>query len=292
MAWNEPRSRDAWLAEVKRRGGRMRRRRQLATAVVGALAIVLPVSAVTTLLGGDADRSTQELSVAGPALGGRAAPEAGIDGPSQPAAVEDPAPTTTIAEPQLRVETGPARTEPGFPLPTLPSPALQDASPRADDPVVRPPTTVPDSANSSSPAQSPAPATTVAPAEPALAPCPTSEVGVAVTTSSTSYAPGQTVQGSSTLENRGPAACLLPTRAFFKVLDAAGKDVGTFAYTADFRYPVKAEPGRTFTSAFSWDQRDCTGSACVQASPGTYTAVAEWTESGPYSASTTFRIAG
>jgi hypothetical protein len=121
--------------------------------------------------------------------------------------------------------------------------------------------------------------------------CPAAEVGVIVTTEKGTYAPGETVRGSSTLENRSPTTCLLPTRAFFRILDAAGGTAGSFAYTQEFRMPVKAEPGKTFTSSFTWDQKNCSGSSCAQVAPGTYVAVADWNESGPYSGRATFQIA-
>ena len=54
--------------------------------------------------------------------------------------------------------------------------------------------------------------------------------------------------------------------------------------------PVPAEPGKTFTSTFTWDQKDCAGPACTQVPAGTYTVTADWTESGPYKGSTTFQI--
>ncbi|HET7720192.1 MAG TPA: hypothetical protein VFK43_09515, partial [Acidimicrobiales bacterium] len=137
----------------------------------------------------------------------------------------------------------------------------------------------------------PPPSTTVAPAAGAASePCPRSEVKVTVTTGRAAYGPGQTVQGSSTLENRSAGACLLPTRAFFRITNGAGKDVGSFAYTLEFRMPVRAEPGKTFTSTFTWDQKDCAGSACAQVPAGTYTVVADWSEGGPYTGTTTFQI--
>jgi hypothetical protein len=111
-----------------------------------------------------------------------------------------------------------------------------------------------------------------------------------VATAKSIYSPGEVVQGSSTLENRGAVACLLPTRAFFRILNAAGKDVGSFAYTMEFRIPVRAEPGKTFTSSFTWDQRDCSGPACTQVPPGTYTVVADWSESGPHTGRSTFQL--
>ena len=63
-----------------------------------------------------------------------------------------------------------------------------------------------------------------------------------------------------------------------RILNAAGKDVSGFAYTADYRFPVSAEPGKTFSTPFTWEQRDCSGVACVQVPAGTYTVVADWTE--------------
>ena len=287
MPWTESRSREEWLAEVQRRGTRIRRRRRVGFGVVGALALVLPVGVTATVLSGGADRAV-ELSVAGPAPAGDRTPAPAP--PNELATGEVPAvattavdPPTTIAEPQSRVGSAHGRTEP----PTA------TGAPPGDDPLVRPPTptTIP-SGNSSSPALTVPAATTVPPAstEPAPAPCASSEVRVTVATEKAGYGPGEAVRGSSTLENRSTGACLLPTRGFFKVLNAAGKDVGNFAYTADFRFPVRAEPGKTFTSTFTWDQRDCTGSACVQVPPGTYTVVADWTESGPYTASTTLQV--
>ncbi len=160
-----------------------------------------------------------------------------------------------------------------------------------DNPVVaRPPATRPPAdpnGSVSSPILAP-PASTTVPAS--AAPCSSADVRVTVTTAKSSYSPGETVQGSSSLENRGTRACLLPTRAFFRIVNGAGKDVGSFAYTMEFRYPVLAEPGKTFSSSFTWDQRDCSGPACAQVPAATYTVVADWSESGPYTGSATFRV--
>jgi hypothetical protein len=94
----------------------------------------------------------------------------------------------------------------------------------------------------------------------------------------------------STLENRSTVTCLLPSRAFFRVEDSAGRSVGLFAYTMEYRMPVQAEPGKVFTSSLSWDQKDCSGPACVQAPAGTYVVVADWTEGGPFTARGAFQI--
>ena len=122
--------------------------------------------------------------------------------------------------------------------------------------------------------------------------CPPEGVRVLVATDQSSYAPGQTVRWTSTLENRSATACLLPSRAYFRVENAAGKVVGAFATTADYRMPVKAEPGKVFTSSLGWDQKDCSGSACVQVPAGTYVVVADWTEGGSFTARGSFQIGG
>ena len=248
-----------------------RRRGRLTLAIIGALALGLAAGALVAFVGDD-DGGDLRLTAAGPAPADGTPPPAP---PNQPPTGEvPPEVTTTTTVDSLTVTRVHPRTSP-------PQPA---------DPVVRPPATDP-SGSTSSPILAPPPSTTVAPSTaPAPAPCPAGEVGVTVGTDRAAYGPGQTVQGSSTLENRSASACLLPTRAFFRIVNAAGKDVGSFAYTLEFRMPVRAEPGKTFTSTFTWDQLDCAGSACAQVPPGTYTAVADWTEGGPYTGSTTFQI--
>lgn len=282
MPSTEPRPSKEWLAEVKRRGERIRRRRRLVLAAVSALALVLPAGAMITYLG-DGRGPDLRVAASGPppaaGAGGGAAevpPEAPAVPPEEPATT-----TTTEVHERVAVINGSA-------VPRVPT-----TVPPADDPVVRTPTptTTDPSGNASSPVSTVGPTATTAVSAPgpALAPCAASEVGVTVSTEKAVYAPGETVRASSVLENRSAAACLLPTRAFFRILDVAGKDVGSFAYTADFRYPVRAEPGKTFSSGVTWDQKDCSGPVCVQVPAGTYTAVADWTESGPYSGRTTFR---
>ena len=235
-----------------------------------ALAVILLAVALVTLLAGGGDPEVR-LTAGGPVPAG--------DTPSTAAGGQPPAPpdATTTTNDRLRVEAVHGRTSPGEP----------PASPPAPD--VRTPSSDP-SGSTTSPVLVPPPSTTVAPAAGAAEPCPRSAVKVTVATDRAAYGPGQGVQGSSSLENRSATACLLPTRAFFRITNGAGKDVGSFAYTLEFRLPVRAEPGKTFTSTFTWDQKDCAGSACAQVPPGTYAAVADWTESGPYTGTTTFQV--
>lgn len=257
--------------------GAPRGRSRLALPIVAALAMVLAAGALIAFGGDDGDGTDLRLTAGAPAPAEFVAPTDVVPPPAppnQPPTGEvPPEATTTTAVDGLSVTRVHPRTGP-------------------DDPVVRPPAADP-SGSTSSPVLPPPQSTTVAPgAGAAPAPCPASEVRVTVATDRPAYASGQTVQGSSTLENRSASACLLPTRAFFRIVNAAGKDVSSFAYTADFRMPVRADPGKTFTSIFTWDQKDCTGSACAQAPPGTYTVTADWTESGPYTGRATFHITG
>ena len=292
MPWTESRSRDEWLAEVRRRGERIRRRRQLAVSAVGAVALLGPVVAmVSYAAGGDADRQFRVVAE------GRS-PRSGAAGPSLP---------TSLAEGEAIVTT---TTLPGAdPLPEVTAPpgplysttttevhrrvSSVNGVPSSDNPVARPtpPTTTTGNDLVRSSPVLPVPAsTTVPPGDAALAACPNDGVKVTVTVDKRSYARGETVSWSSTLENRSGTTCLVSGRAFFHVEDGAGKIVGSFAYTANYMLPVKAEPGKTITNSGNWDQQDCSGSRCTQVSPGTYVVVAGWTEGGPWVGRGSFQI--
>ena len=232
------------------------RRRWVLLAAVGTLAIVL----AAVVLAGDDDPDVR-LAATGPAPAGEVPP------------------ILPVAPPETTTTTTPA------PVATSPPSTAR----RTDDPVVRTSTTVP-SGSSSSPAQPSPSAPVPLPTTPAGAGCPASEVRLTVTTEKPAYRPGEIVRGSTTIENRSAGACLLPTRGFVRILNAAGKDVSSFAYTMEYRFPVSAEPGKTFSTPFTWDQKDCSGAACVQVPAGAYTVVADWTEGGPYSGRGSFSI--
>lgn len=290
-------SRDQVLADVVRRGGRLRRRRRTAAALAAAVAVLIPVVAFVAAGGMTVDRPVR-LTVAGPGPARQAVPfvpTSVVDGPSG----VDPMPAVSVA-PSV-----PASTVPSTPLlggATNPEPSTVVA-PRVDvdDPIVRPPRPVPTTAAlavgaNSGAASSPAlttpigldggsPPTTVPP-------CPLSQVKVTVATDKASYAPGETVRWTSTLTNASGTTCAVSGRAFFHVEDASGATVGSFPHTADYMLPVKAEPGRAFTSSFSWDQTNCANGPCIRVPAGTYTVVAEWTEAGPYVGKGSFGITG
>ena len=129
--------------------------------------------------------------------------------------------------------------------PTAPGPSVE--------PETRvPPTTAYDPDGSvSSPVQPPPSDPFVPPGtDPSLSACPPAEVAVTVATGKAAYAVGETVTGSSVLENRSSTACLVPARVRWAVQDLAGNDVSGFAYTADYALPVKAEPGQSFPGTF------------------------------------------
>ena len=291
MGPTELRSRDEWLAEVKRRGGRIKRRRQVTIAVVGVLSMVVPFSAVAGFLRADPDHE-QELSVAGPAPSGQVALDPAIDGPSQPAPDQEPATTTTIAEVQQPESTRVA------------SPASPVAIPPSDDPVVRSTTTTMAPANAVT--LQTAPPTTLPAAPPAssdVAPCTPADVRVVVTTDKRSYIPGERVQGSATAENQSAATCTLLNFVPYEILNGGGRNVfqasQTYGYNSDPRFTgeeAKVAPGGTVTTTFYWQTSSCTEGApsvndspCGPFPPGTYTVVAPWGGTGPGSTGITGR---
>ncbi|HEX2117698.1 MAG TPA: hypothetical protein VHF91_00820 [Acidimicrobiales bacterium] len=299
MPWTESRTREEWLVEVRRRGERIRRRRRVALSVVGALAMVLPVSALVSMTGGDPDPNLRVTAVGpGPGQGSTAA------------GALLPIVTTTSLEAEIAhvPSTGSAAAaEPGsVPSAEASPPTTAEVHRRAgavngrapyDDPVVRPtPTTTlgegGSTGNSSSGPTLAAPSAPPPTTDPALTTCPVSEVEVVVTVERSNYASGETVQWTSTLTNRSATTCLVSGRAFFHVEDVNGKIVGSFPSTADFQLPVKAEPGKTFQSGRSWDQTDCSANPCALVPAGRYTVVASWTEAAPYVGRGSFQIGG
>ena len=126
--------------------------------------------------------------------------------------------------------------------------------------------------------------------DPSLSACPPAEVAVTVATGKAAYAVGETVTGSSVLQNQSSTACLVPARVRWAVQDLAGNDVSGFAYTADYALPVRAEPGQSFPGTFSWNQNNCSGASCTPVPPGTYVLVGRWTEGGSFTAQATFQV--
>jgi hypothetical protein len=128
--------------------------------------------------------------------------------------------------------------------------------------------------------------------DPSLDVCTAGQVSTTVVTDKATYAPGEPVRATATIRNHSATACLVPTRAFMEIRASSGGLVSGFAYTADYRFPVKAEPGQAFTDGVTWDGRDCSMPVCSQpAPPGTYQVVARWTEGAQFGAQGSFEIA-
>ena len=304
MAWTESRSRDEWLAEVRRRGERLRRRRQMTIALVGALAMVVPFSAAAAGFLTAGSDPGQELSVAGPAPAGQGTgpvtsrevePAPGITLPDEPMPAGEPGTPTTI--PGLSVENLHRRTDPQLPPGDgTVTQAPPVTIPPADDPVVRSTITVPPPATTASPRLTPNQATPSgtaagAPAT-ALAACPAEALQLDVVPTKATFSLGETVSGMFFLQTRQAGDCVITLPASFRIEHVAtGKVLGTVGATSEFPSPARAEPGKMPTSTFSWDQSDCSGAACAQAAPGLYQAVAVWSDGGPYRAWGEFRIA-
>lgn len=287
MGWIDPsgRSRDEILADVLGRGGRIRMRRRTALALAGVLALVLPIGAFVAMVP-DGGRAVNVTAAGEPLSSEPGSPSGAGDAPVDL--------TTTIVTPE--------GTDPGSLPPTTsvaPQGPVRGGAPPTSTATTRPgtgqpaagspPATIVGDGNSSSGPALTTP-TTIPSAGPPLAVCPVADVTVTVSTGKATYAPGEMVTGSSSLQNRSNVACLVSGRGFVHIEDAAGRTVSSFAYTADFQMPVKAEPGQTFSTPFTWDQRNCSSNPCVQVPAGTYVVVANWTEAAPYSGRGTFSV--
>ena len=317
MPWTDSRSRDEWLAEVRRRGTRIRRRRRAAFGAIGALALVLPVSVTATVLSGGTEGAV-ELSVAAPApLGGLATPL-----PSPPnelatgdvpaaatTAVEAPAPITVtgVQEREAAINAVPEPRSSTTPVPT--------SVPPADDPVVArstPAPKAPDGSASSPPAggQLASSSAASAPSGPAaLPPCIASEFGLTVTMERSAYGRGEMVKGGSVLEKRTAGPCVLPSWGIqISLRNGAGTNLThtarTFLSSSTFEQDRQGlstcdadgcrrvvDLGAVFTDTFEWETVDCTNVApvrpvppddsnCVPFPAGTYTVVADWNGPG------------
>lgn len=285
MPWTESRSRDEWLAEVRRRGERMRRRRRFTVACVAAFAFVLPVSAVAGFVTGQPDRGV-ELSIAGPAPAGDMAPAPRNQVPSstEPGAAGE-VPTAAVGDPESPGAESPNTTVHVFLRPGAVNRSPVASMPAADDPPVRPAaptTTTPSSLGRASSAGLPLPGSTSPSTVPATAPaCPAADVRQTVATEKSAYAAGETVRGTSTLENRSSITCTLSFHVTVDVHDASGRSMDSLRLDP-WRTAVAVDPGKAVRGTFTWDQRDCAGmpmtdaypiprDRCPQVPAGTYT---------------------
>ena len=296
MPWTESRSREEWLAEVQRRGIRIRRRRRVGFGVVGALALVLPVSVTASVVRSGSERAV-ELSVAGPApAGGGEAPATGLDAPGQPPPVEELATTTTV--PELPPETIPRQLVPETTVRASVAPALPGPVPPADDPVVRSPTTLPPPPTTTSSTVAPkAPggpvsSTLAASAPPALPACAAQSLQIDVVPSKATFALGETARGTFFVQTYKAVDCLVSMPTSFRIENVAtGAVVGSVPSIYEGPNPIRAD-GKMFTTIYAWDQQDCSGPACTQVPPGLYQAVAQWADGSPYRGWGEFRIGG
>lgn len=126
----------------------------------------------------------------------------------------------------------------------------------------------------------------------ALPGCPAEALQIDVVPTKATFGRGETARGVGFVQTRAARGCLAPTPAFFRIEDVAtGKVLATVPATSESPSPIEAEPGKMYTSNFSWDQKDCSGTVCAQAPVGLYQAVIVWTWDGPYRGWGEFRIA-
>jgi hypothetical protein len=298
LPWTESRSREEWLAEVQRRGIRIRRRRRIGMGVVGAFALVLPVSVTAAALRSGPENAV-EVSVAGPApAGGLSTTTSMISAVSDgglaaatPAEAPPPvgAPsTTTTTEVHQRVA---ATTT------TVVEPAPRQSPVSGTDPAGSPSTTLAPVENQPA-ADTPTdvPPEKKVPVVMTLRPCATSEVKVTVTTDKAVYARGEPIMGSWTLEKASEADCRLEgvdehgvyTRMAAQYETPTGRWIGAARSLSTTSSPeVAPAPQKEYSFlGISWDQKDCTiailgvdpssATECPLAQPGTYYLAFEW----------------
>lgn len=310
MPWTESRSREEWLAEVQRRGGLIRRRRRVRFGVVGALALVLPVSVTATVLRSAPERAV-ELSVAGPKpagevpgatstvpiqAGGGGVGSAGSSTEQASPPAGAPSPTTTTTEVHRRVASANGSVEDPTPPSSVPpegAPAIAGAEPPAGRSSSLASSAAPNSALEAPPGSTGPPITR-------LRPCAASEVKATVTMDQTVYTQGQAVSGSSTLENISGSDCHLElvdsegrviSKAFFRIEDAAGgaewfqsiEMSNCGCEQRDGKWVlVPVEPERTISHRFAYEPSECAESCPVVASAGRYSVVVEWMSPSDY----------
>lgn len=315
MPWTDSRSRDDWLAEVRRRGERIRRRRRIGYGAVVAVALVLPVNFTAAALRSTPERSV-ELSVAGPVFVGDAAPPpsrsdvaTSADEPP-PAVTAFDAPAITVAERQPESISRPFVTETTV-RPIIAPASPESAPPPADDPVVRSTTTVPPPQTIGNPvvptnqstggtaqiaSATPATATpttaSAASAPSSLPACAAEALQIDVVPSKPAFLVGETVRGTFFVQTYRATDCSVAMPASFRIENVAtGAVLGSVTAATEVLSPVKAD-GKMYTSTFAWEPRDCSGSACTDVPPGLYQAVAQWTDGTPYRGWGEFRIGG
>ena len=280
----------------------------MTAAVVAALALVLPMSAVAGFLTADPGGDTRQL-LAGPVptQPGLLTPEPGVDVPNAPALSGESATTTTLAT-EVHQRSG---TTNGSVVPSAPS-----SIPPADGPAVRATTTTApsDTAVSGTSASAASGAPGPGPVDPAPPACVATDMKLTLSTDRKAYARGDTVKASATLEKITAGRCELPNWGILiSIVNGAGRDVsgdgssrrdsGTLNQAEAWppcdrdgcRRPV--EPGPVHTATLDWENCNvgevipAGGPDCLAFPPGTYTVVVEWTGPGAGPpARTTFQL--
>ncbi len=111
--------------------------------------------------------------------------------------------------------------------------------------------------------------------------CVAEQFDVKVMTDKPSYAPGQTVQITTTLRNKSATACFYNGYALtMSFKDDAGRMYSGVSVIADSFRDVPLQPGQTLTNSGQWDHRACAEPGCAALPSGPYYVTASWSIAG------------
>lgn len=107
--------------------------------------------------------------------------------------------------------------------------------------------------------------------------CVAEQLDVKVMTDKPSYAPGQTVQVTTTLRNKSATTCFYNGYALTMTFkDDPGHMYPGVSVIADSFREVPLQPGQTLTNTGSWDHRACGDPGCSALPSGPYYVTASW----------------
>jgi hypothetical protein len=120
--------------------------------------------------------------------------------------------------------------------------------------------------------------------------CATAQVQAAVTTDKPSYGIGEPVRIHSTLHNRSGSTCTYPSFVFTAtILSPAGATVTSFTRQGDQAGALGS--GQAHEAFVTWERVSCTSDICPPNVTGDYTVSATWNfPGGPHTATRTFRL--
>ena len=194
------------------------------------------------------------------------------DDDDTPAALEQPATTTTSALPADTTTTVAVTS-----TTTTPAPSTTVAGAR---------TTTTRRGATTTTARAGATTTTTGP----IGACTTAQIQPTVSTDKASYGIGEPVRIHSTLQNRSSTTCTYPSFSFIAtILNPSGATVTSFSRQGDA--PGSLGAGQAHEAFVTWERVSCTSDICPPNVTGPYTVSATWNfPGGPHTATSTITL--